>query len=395
MASTAPVRNGSTNGSTAVAELADPRCMQFPASAVTSLIEGYCADFVALSAIFAQTLEQVSMRNLNFDASRPSLQRIEHGMRQLADAIQELLERHERGDAKACPTTATAPPTTSATASITTNANAAPTSVSTRSIPKSAFPPKSSAPTPTAAAGGNPWPAPTDTKNDGKSEARAERKTGEHKLADLWAEGKPGTTPTAAAATPPAAPSAPTTAVAPSNRPRPATTNAPRQAANQSRFGTRREGTKPEGLRGNSQSMPLLSVFQFLGRMRKMGTMKVHVADEQMTFELDNGCVLFTTSDHCPTDERLGELLVEQGACTNEQIEELVAELDSGAGELFGQLAVKQGVVTQAQVVKALEDQVRRRFLRACKTPESTYEFLEGVRSGSDGMFRIQPVAVG
>src|SRR5688572_29518403 len=65
----------------------------FPASAASSLIQGYCDDFVSLATILAQTLEQVSMRGISLEHSRPPLQRIEKGMRELADAIRELLDR--------------------------------------------------------------------------------------------------------------------------------------------------------------------------------------------------------------------------------------------------------------------------------------------------------------
>lgn len=55
------------------------------------MLEGYCDDFVNLAASLAQTLEQVTMRKLPFDKNRTSLERVERGMRDLADAIGALL----------------------------------------------------------------------------------------------------------------------------------------------------------------------------------------------------------------------------------------------------------------------------------------------------------------
>lgn len=69
--------------------------VQFPATAAKTLVEGYCSDFIQLAASFAQTLEQVSMRKLELGESRESLERVEKGMRDLADAIGALLAATE------------------------------------------------------------------------------------------------------------------------------------------------------------------------------------------------------------------------------------------------------------------------------------------------------------
>jgi hypothetical protein len=187
--------------------------------------------------------------------------------------------------------------------------------------------------------------------------------------------------------------------LAPPPQPQPNTTSSIRPPAPNARRSqaTRlgeRSSKQGEGLKGTSQSMPLLSVFQFLGRMRKTGTMRVQLPGELLSFQLDNGCVQFTTTDKCPADELLGELLVEQGACTHEELEPIIAMSDAGSPDRFGQLTIQEGVANNGQVLAALELQVRRRFARACKSMESVYEFLEGVCESSEGRLRIQPMAL-
>ena len=76
--------------------MAMTRFKNIPASAASTLVEGYCSDFIQLSASLAQTLEQVSMRNLPLGASRGSLERVEKGMRELSDAIAILLRETDR-----------------------------------------------------------------------------------------------------------------------------------------------------------------------------------------------------------------------------------------------------------------------------------------------------------
>ena len=302
---------------------------QFPASAATSLIEGYCDDFVSFASTLAQTLEQVTMRGLGFDACRESLMRTERGMRNLADAIQELLERGttefntllvKPGEQNGAPQTARP------------SRNQPPTGKQSgkRPAPLGPRPPAPAAPTATM---------PTSTpKPPAERRAKVER------------------------------------------RPNPTATNAGAQGAN-----------AREPLRGTSQSMPLLSVFQFLGRMRKTGVMHVTLNNETMTFELVNGCVQLAVSDNSPKDEHLGELLIERGMCTRQAIAPLLASA-SASNEKLGNLVIQHKLVTNGQILEALELQVQRRFARACKHLNASYQFDECAPRPTDGRIRITPL---
>lgn len=328
---------------------------QFPAAAANSLIQGYCDDFVSLAAILAQTLEQVSMRGLNIDASRPALQRIENGMRNLAEGIVDLLERGKvAGDLSA---TLAEKPSTPATA-------AAPAPANGRNAPTAATatPARPSTERIGATTGprANPAPRPGVASNTAAPVAAptAPPRTGARTSTPASAS------PSAQAQTPAQTPRAP----------------APRSAN--------------EGLKGTSQSMPLLSVFQFLGRMRKAGTMRVGLGNENLTFELQNGCILATTSTQCPREELLGEMLIAAGACTAEDLDPIVVRVGTGNNERFGQAAVEAGIVTERQVVDALGRQAAHRYARACKHHDARYEFVEGLRSQTQNRFVAAPVAV-
>ncbi len=266
------------------------------AATANSLVQGYCDDFVALAAVLAQTLEQASMRSVDLRPSRVGMQRIEQGMRGLADAIRELLDKQ--------------------------------------------------APMPKAAT----------------------------------------------AATAPAAPAAA------KDRPRAATSPelAKPRSSNQTRTlrPTGRPMQRGGVLQGTTQSMPLLSVFQFVGRMRKTGTMHVHLPKEEMAFVLESGCIVFATTDRLVNEERLGDILIELESCTREQLDRMKELAAVVADDLFGQQVIETGVVTRPQVLKALEAQTKRRFSRCCKVTEASYEFVEGLTNVTDSMFRFQPVAI-
>jgi hypothetical protein len=166
------------------------------------------------------------------------------------------------------------------------------------------------------------------------------------------------------------------------------TTNAPHSGK------TTRLAPRTEGLKGTSASMPLLSVFQFLGRMRKHGTMHVNVQGEQVAFDLQNGCITATATDRCPLEEHIGQLLIERGHCTRSQLDSIAELADAGAQDRFGQLALQAGLCTPENIADVLEQQVRRRLARACKCPEATYEFVEGTRAAAEARYAFSPIAI-
>ena len=430
---------------------------QFPASAANSLIQGYCEDFVSFAAVLAQTLEQVSMRGIDLKQSRTDLERIENGMRNLAEAIHDLLQRQPGKGSTKVTERAADKATGSAAAGPSSNPNGnaatkpspapapAPAAASPSPSQKPATPPKAPTPTPSA-----PPASPTSANTAAKTPStpnqgtvRVDMRPRDEAVADSkpaaptsktnapnanapTASNAPASTPanTAAAASPtPPTPQAPTAAAsanagtaptpaaasappapgrpvgtAPANRakaaapgsgPRPANATAPAQRPGQ------RPTKRPENLKGTNRSMPLLSVMQFLGRMRKRGTMKVLLPGETLTFDIENGCVMSATSSACPRDERLGDILCDMDICCREQLEPLELLVESGqAAERFGQLVIEHQLATDQQVVAALEAQVRTRFSRACKHLEASYEFVEGERTSTPPAFPVQPLPI-
>lgn len=414
---------------------------QFPASAANSLIQGYCEDFVGFAAVLAQTLEQVSMRSIDLKPCRGDLERIENGMRNLADAIHDLLqrqpqkggERSARGTESPTPPAAQAPapagksgpatpPPATAPAKPAATSNSGYVHVDMRpegadearpAEPKvqkaqspAANPPKPAAPAPVAKPA---TAAKTDAPADKPAAPPAAKVPAPSAPAAAPAQTAPAPaapaaatnpTPTPAPAAPAAGAQAPRAVAAPAKRAKAAApgtaarpTTAPAPAGDR-RIGPRAQA-RPENLKGTNRSMPLLSVMQFLGRMRKRGTMKVQLPGELLTFEIENGCVMAAMSDKCPRDERLGDILCDMDVCSREQLEPLELLVESGAAaERFGQLVLEHGLADDQQIVAALETQVKTRFSRACKHPESAYEFVEGERNSAPPAFPVQPLAI-
>jgi hypothetical protein len=408
---------------------------QFPASAASSLIEGYCEDFVGLAAILAQTLEQVVMRQLDIEKCRPALNRTEKGMRDLADAIRELLDKRVQAAAAAPSAAATAdmqqilggarpagkapgatPGNAAAAASKAPTAGTSPVFGMPRDdswlrAPVGGGAPRPNTPartpagqraaaSPTAASPAAAPPAATaPSATPPAAEARTGTPTASSRLRTTSAPlpsrsaPAPAARPFAAAARPQRAPApnpAPPPAAAAQPKPVAALTAPPAPAAPEpdAHFAV----DAPGGLRGTSRTMPLLSVFQFLGRMRKDGFLCVQVGDETMAFEFHRGFVQASTSDSTPPGERLGELLAMTGACTADDLAPLLDQLDDQKPDQLGALVIERGLATNGQVLEALEQQVRLRFHRACKATDTTYEFLEGAPGPTDGRIKIAPI---
>lgn len=240
----------------------------FPASATHTLLEGCCEDFVSYSATLAQTIEQVTTRQLDIERSRERLEALERGMREMAGRLRELLG---------------------------------------------------------AAATGPQGPAPVDTD-----------------AADKGAGPEGGS------------------------------------------------AAAPEAISGCNKDLPLQSLFQMVGRAHKNGALRVQIIDETVTFEFDQGCVRSTSSTGCPANERLGQIAADLGFAAAERVNEAAAQAAS-LGARIGDHLIGAGVLSYGQLVEALEEQVQRRYARACRSALATYTFEEGERPPTDDRVRIWP----
>ncbi|MFT4515877.1 MAG: hypothetical protein ACI91B_004598 [Planctomycetota bacterium] len=143
-------------------------------------------------------------------------------------------------------------------------------------------------------------------------------------------------------------------------------------------------------LKGSNASMPVHSVFQFIERVRKSGVMRVELADEAITFEFEGGWVHSCRTNNLDKGDRLGDLLA--GVCDEKELRVLLEQAEAMNNLQIGELIVRSGLVSNGQVLDALEAQIHRRFGRACESAEATYEFVEGVVVKSDGRVRIAPM---
>ncbi|MCB9877646.1 MAG: DUF4388 domain-containing protein [Planctomycetes bacterium] len=149
-------------------------------------------------------------------------------------------------------------------------------------------------------------------------------------------------------------------------------------------------------LRGTNDSMPLLSVFQFLERTRKSGLLTVELSGETIRFGIAGGCVQSCLSSAPVAGERIGDLIVAAGLSDAATIEaaarELLADNAARDGRALGDMFVQRGLLTNGQLLELLEAQARQRFRRACGTRGASYAFAAGDPARTDGRMRVAPM---
>jgi len=319
---------------------------QFPAAAASSLIEGYCSDFIELASVLSQTLEQVSMRGIDIQRSRDHLERIESGMRELSEAIRDMVER---GSVRSEPADSLA---IGLPGSIAANANA----LQASSISNS-----------------SEWLSPAPPVESSEPEGQQDPSYTE-RLAQEFGDD----------------------VQEPNEDPLVAEMRALEQEEAADEAAEAPEGLADAetdvGLCGSNVSMPIRTVFQFLERVRKSGTLTVQLADELLTFDFDNGCVQSCRTDNPDKSDRLGDLLIDFESCNPDRLAELIRRCEGHSNLQLGELVRREGLADEAQIMDALEAQARRRYHRACDAAEAVYEFVEGRPLRTDGRMRITPL---
>lgn len=135
------------------------------------------------------------------------------------------------------------------------------------------------------------------------------------------------------------------------------------------------------GLHGRSEDLPVEELLTFLAAQGKTGVLLVNSGAETFRIELVCGDVVHAASSHAPAGQRLGDLLVERGALTRQQLEAFLktrGEDGSRANSLLGSALLDAELVSPDLLAKALTAQVQHVFRRLFVARRSTYSFHEG-----------------
>lgn len=108
-------------------------------------------------------------------------------------------------------------------------------------------------------------------------------------------------------------------------------------------------------LNGSLTAFKLPEVLTFLSMTRKTGTLTLNNENREAYVFYDDGALIYAGSNQEPF--RLGAILLRKRRITREQAEEIDQSMRRDGGR-FGQIAVQQGVITEAQLRDFLKVQV-------------------------------------
>jgi hypothetical protein len=127
-------------------------------------------------------------------------------------------------------------------------------------------------------------------------------------------------------------------------------------------------------LQGSLSSFKLPEVLTFLSTTRRTGTLTLHGDERESYVFFQNGAVVYAGSN--AEQFRLSAILLRKKRISREQ-QELIDALMRREGRRFGQIAIQEGVLTEAQLKDFLKVQVSEIVYDSFVWPGGTFTFTE------------------
>lgn len=146
--------------------------------------------------------------------------------------------------------------------------------------------------------------------------------------------------------------------------------------------------TRKGGIRGNSATISIPDFLGFLQVQGKTGLLEILLPNERVTMYVSRGDLVEAFSDNSPSNSRLGEILVEQGAIDMKTLNSFFVYHTKSHGRLGRALEVHE-LVTEEQLRAALTEQVVRMVRRMLEASDAPFVFHEGRIDDSATDFRL------
>ncbi|MDW8059307.1 MAG: DUF4388 domain-containing protein [Thermomicrobium sp.] len=126
---------------------------------------------------------------------------------------------------------------------------------------------------------------------------------------------------------------------------------------------------------GDLSDLPLHLLLNALMRAGKTGRLTLRTRVEEIALLLDRGRVAAVVSSDAQL--RLGQMLLQLGDITEEQLEQALALQAVSPGQRrLGELLVELGFVTHQQVKRALANQFEAVLVRVLSAPDASFAFV-------------------
>jgi hypothetical protein len=137
-------------------------------------------------------------------------------------------------------------------------------------------------------------------------------------------------------------------------------------------------------LLGRGTFLPIPELVGFLGTLQATGILRVATGTEEFLVEFDTGQIAHAEGTRSPSGQRLGDLLVAQGAVERSTLEEIYT---GGATWKLGRSLLRHKHITLEQLVRALQTQIQLLFCRLFREEVKSFTFWCGpILCGEQGV---------
>ena len=144
-------------------------------------------------------------------------------------------------------------------------------------------------------------------------------------------------------------------------------------------------------LRGIGDVWPPPDLLGFLSTQRKTGLLEVATSAEVFAIEFDAGDIVHARVSPPMPEQRLGDVLVANGAIDRETLERVRS---GGTGAKLGELLLRGHHVTQEQLLAALQTQIQMLFNRLFVARAVRFSFWIGPPMLAEGSMRMNAMAL-
>ncbi len=132
-------------------------------------------------------------------------------------------------------------------------------------------------------------------------------------------------------------------------------------------------------LAGHASVVPVSEMLGFLSGLGKSGVLWVETEKEGFLVQLESGSVVYAQGDSPPKGQRLGEILMRNGAISKQHLEQAIQDA-TGQLTVLGEYLMREKLITRTDLARALSEQAQQIFDRMFTAVDASYQFEDKQR---------------
>jgi hypothetical protein len=144
-------------------------------------------------------------------------------------------------------------------------------------------------------------------------------------------------------------------------------------------------------LEGTIKDFGLPDIFQLIGLQRKTGVLTLKSERDTVTITFENGLVVMADSAAKRMEDRLGNVLVKQGALSKEKLDEAL-QTQRATLQRLGHILTTQNYISAEQLKEAIQSQISQIVFRVFRWRDGEYHFAQSDEVEYDAEF-VSPMS--